>query len=285
MRIIGLLIAAAAIGFWTVPAQASRGIDQAAGFNRALDVAAQPAYQIEGGRQVQRRPWRRFRKVVKGMPRAKARDAAGAPAVQVGYPPSPAFEAAQASALGALLGFAGGWEDGLSAPRPVIVAGRRPAVLSGILFVAGKRYAFVSGGYGPSIPYNDYEISPNSRGTWGSRHGALDLTGTARSVIPDRQAGRDRLGIEIHAGGGRTEGCVGVEGWREAKAEIVGMIREFGRAFLHVWPGAVSVTPQKSIDRSIVVVADPPAQNKQAAEEPRDRPRHVRRRLRRYAGA
>lgn len=284
MKTIGLLIAVAICSFSTASA-ASRGSDHSVEVNGMIDIAARPAYEVEGGkRQVVHRPWRRAApKVSRGRPRAKAESVVSAPPVPAAYSIPPAFEAAQASALGALLGVPAGWEDGLSSPKPIIVAGPRPAVLTGTLMVAGQRYAFVSGGAGLSIPYNDYEISPNSQGSWGSRHGALDLTGSARSIIPDRQAGRNRLGIELHEGHGRTEGCMGIDRWREAKAQIVGMIKKFGRAFLHVWPGTVFVSPDRSPGRQVVVLAV--LAKPHAAEPARKRYAHHYYRRRHYASA
>lgn len=129
---------------------------------------------------------------------------------------------------------------------PSVILKSRPFRLLGHIRIAGDLYRFGSGGlHGhPSIPYGDYRITPNDVGPWGARHGALGIN--YDRDIHDPKWKRPREGIEIHAASMLvTEGCLGIERrrWPKAKKAILTMIRTYGRAFLHVWPNAISVTP------------------------------------------
>lgn len=119
----------------------------------------------------------------------------------------------------------------------------RPFRLKGQINIAGLRFPFDSGGMRghPSVPYGNYRITHNV-GNWGARHAALGLGND--DCIWDPKIRRCREGIELHAAGGSmTEGCIGIHGWPKARRAILAMIARFGSAFLHVWPGNVSVTP------------------------------------------
>lgn len=179
------------------------------------------------------------------------------------------------------------YEDGIATPLPIVVTSNRPRRVEGTMKIADARFHFVSGGAGWSIPNGDYEISPDSTGDWGSRHGALDLTGTDRGVIHDPQLGRDREGIELHGGAHSTEGCVSIDQWSSAKRKIRAMIDRFGRAFLHVWPGAVTVTPMRSSGQVIVALHQSIAKDRVARAErrPHHQRRYARHRYRHYAHA
>lgn len=157
-------------------------------------------------------------------------------------------------AIGREIGEPDGFEDGIAAPPPIIVR-RRPYQIAGAITVGSKHYDFVSGGKGWSIPYGDHEITPADVGRWGARHGAIGLDG---DEMPDKQIGRHREGIEIHAADyDATEGCVGIRsGFKDLKSRIFAMIDTAGAAFLHVWPGQVTITPQKDPDAPIVTLMD-----------------------------
>ena len=279
------IMVALGAALFVTPALASRQATQTPGIVDAAAVAPYPMAQFAGA--VRLRAGHRYRVKEARHESGRRQERGGAPArtspADDQPRPAPSLpagqERAQAGRLGALLGFPDGWEEGMSAPKPIIV-GRRPARLEGSLTVAGLTFSFVSGGGGWSIPWGDYEISPNSEGSWGSRHDALDLTGVDRGDIVDHQLGRHRYGIEMHAGS-NTLGCVALDNWTKAKRLIVGMISQSGSAFLHVWPGMASVTPTRSTGRMIVAIASPKVEK----EEPVVRHRYAdrRRRYRHYA--
>lgn len=179
------------------------------------------------------------------------------------------------------------WQDGISTPHPIVITESRPHRLEGVLRIAGTAFDFVSGGIKPSIPYGNYEISTDSEGDWGARHGALDLTGTDRGEIWDPQLGRHREGIELHGGGYATEGCVAVKQWPRAKHAILAMIHAAGRAFLHVWPGSVTITPMRSSGQVIVALHQSIARDRVARAErrPHHQRRYARHRYRHYTHA
>lgn len=121
----------------------------------------------------------------------------------------------------------------------------RPYRISGDLKIDDHSFRFVSGGKGWSIPYGNYEITPDDVGRWGRRHGALGLNHD--DGIPDPQLHRDRQGIEIHAWPGSTAGCIGIpRGFKTLKRLTLAMIKKNGHAFLHVWPRRVEITPDQS---------------------------------------
>lgn len=154
--------------------------------------------------------------------------------------------------------------------------------IEGTMRIADAEFEFVSGGKGAPIPPGDYAISPDSQGSWGARHGALDLTGSDRGVIRDPQLGRDREGIELHGGSFATLGCVAIKQWAKAKRKILSMIKA-GGAFLHVSPGAVSITPIRSSGPVIVELHQTIKQDREVRAERRTK-RYVRhRRYRHYA--
>lgn len=166
------------------------------------------------------------------------------------------------------------YEDGIATAHPIIVTDDRPKRIDGVLKIADAVFHFASGGYGWSIPYGDYEISSNSEGDWGARHGALDLTGVDRGDIWDPLLGRHRGGIELHGGGSVTMGCVSIDQWSLAKRKILSMIDKFGTAFLHVWPHKVTVTPEKSSGNVIVTLHRSMRTIREAHDDER-RSRHI----------
>jgi hypothetical protein len=120
----------------------------------------------------------------------------------------------------------------------------RPRQISGVIKVEDKEYQFGSGGRGQSIPYGDYLITPDSVGSWGSKHGAI---GVANGTIPDPKLHRDRDGIELHAatnGKLETDGCVSIrkDQWPEFKKQVLGMVGENKRVYLHVSDRGASVS-------------------------------------------
>ncbi len=120
----------------------------------------------------------------------------------------------------------------------------RPKQITGIIKVAGKQYEFGSGGRGQSIPYGDYLITPGAVGSWGSKHGAI---GVADGTIPDPKLRRDRDGIELHAatnGKLETDGCVSIkkDQWPEFKKQVLAMVGENKRVYLHVSDQGASVS-------------------------------------------
>lgn len=120
----------------------------------------------------------------------------------------------------------------------------RPKQITGIIKVEGKQYEFGSGGRGQSIPYGDYLITPGAVGSWGSRHGAI---GVADGTIPDPKLHRDRDGIELHAATNSklaTDGCVSIkkDQWPEFKKQVLAMVGENKRVYLHVSDRGASVS-------------------------------------------
>ena len=159
----------------------------------------------------------------------------------------------QAAMLGRILDLPGPYEDGLTTSAPIIVR-QRPYHFDGTLQIADASFDFGTGGYGRgSVPYGDWEID-DSEGDWGKRHKALGLNG---DEIYDRQLGRDREGIEMHAAYHlASAGCVAVENWDKARAKILAMVNQFGHAFLHIWPDMATVTPERSTGRAIVFLTE-----------------------------
>ena len=128
----------------------------------------------------------------------------------------------------------------------------RPAFMKGDVAVGGEKFKFGSGGIPgfPSIPYGDYPVTPNEIGAWGKAHGAIGIN---HGSIWDPMSGRERGGIELHAGHTDeliTHGCMAIAGkdWPAFKQKVMAMIKENGRVYLHVGPdGKASVTPSPSI--------------------------------------
>lgn len=134
--------------------------------------------------------------------------------------------------------------DGITTSLPKIVHAR-PRRIEGTLTVGRHKMDFASGGTNWSIPYGDFPVTPESVGSWGSRHGAIGLND---GTIYDKQLGRDRDGIEIHASGHMASaGCVVVShsDFGALKKEVTALIATFGRAFLHIGPDGASITPEK----------------------------------------
>jgi hypothetical protein len=132
-----------------------------------------------------------------------------------------------------------GFMDGMAAPRPKVVT-FRPRLLTGTLEIAGLKFPYASGGAGWSIPYGDFPLTPEEVGGWGKRHGAIGING---GTIPDKQLGRDREGIEIHAAHHMaSSGCVVVEEFDRLKRAVTRLINDAGHAFLHVGPTGAAIT-------------------------------------------
>jgi hypothetical protein len=120
----------------------------------------------------------------------------------------------------------------------------RPKQITGIIRVDGKEYEFGSGGRGESIPYGDYQITPDSVGSWGSRHGAI---GIANGTMPDPKLHWDRNGIEFHAatnGDLETHGYVSIrtDQWPEFRKQVLAMAKENNGLYLHVTDRGASVS-------------------------------------------
>ena len=268
MKPVIILVLGAAI--ISTPALASRHPIQAA--NEIMDVAAFAPYPIETVAPL-RRGWYHRHSSVSALRRSRSwRHSSARHFVKR---PRPAEEAhsrpvergsastlkitaappqdALALAAGALVGLAEGFEDGMATAMPIIVR-QRPYHFEGKLTIGDASFDFGTGGYGRgSVPYGDWEID-DSEGDWGKRHHALGLNG---DELYDRQLGVDREGIEMHGAYHlASAGCVAVEHWDKARAKIVTMIGEFGHAWLHVWPGVATVTPEKSMGRVIVVLTE-----------------------------
>jgi hypothetical protein len=126
--------------------------------------------------------------------------------------------------------------------------GDRPFRLAGTALVDGKAFHFASGGHGWSIPYGTVPITPNDVGEWGSHHGAIGLN--HGDDIPDPGgAKRPREGIEIHASDHwASSGCVvfAKEKFSEVKKLILGLIETAGQAWLHVGPGGIAITSDRT---------------------------------------
>ena len=118
---------------------------------------------------------------------------------------------------------------------------KRPYRMAGTIKIGDRDFNFISGGKGWSIPYGDWEITPDDVGRWGRRHGALGLNHD--DGIPDPILHRLRQGIEIHYWRGDTAGCVGIpSGYAVLKKLVLDMIKKDGRAYLHVQPCKVEIT-------------------------------------------
>ena len=120
--------------------------------------------------------------------------------------------------------------------------------IKGMLSIGGNQYAFGSGGVPghPHIPFGDYPVTPDAIGPWGQAHGALGIN---NGVIPDAELGRDRTGIELHAGSSDkliTEGCLAIAGsqWPQLKQQITSMISQNGPVTLHVGPEGATIAPK-----------------------------------------
>lgn len=129
----------------------------------------------------------------------------------------------------------------------------RPDHMTGEIDIEGKKYKFGSGGNGySSIPYGHYPITPDTIGPWGRAHNAIGIN---NNKIWDPKLKRDRNGIEFHASSSDsfiTEGCIGVAGkqYPQLKAHVHDMIRRFGKAYVHVTPQGVSVSPDPHVKTS-----------------------------------
>jgi hypothetical protein len=183
-----------------------------------------------------------------------ARRAAVPDAPKAAPAPPRDVEAAEAAKLGDLLGIPGGYADGIATPLPIVVRGR-PYHFEGELAIGDRTYAFGTGGFGRgSIPWGDHIVTPADVGRWGARHGALGLDG---GEMDDPQyPRRPREGIELHAAFGSlaSAGCVAIRNFTDAKKAILAMIDQSGRVFLHIWPGIATVTPQRHMDRPVIVL-------------------------------
>lgn len=239
--VIGFLFAFVGL----TPAWAAR--HQTATVPSTIDAAAVPAYPLEGKARV----------VVKRAYRPRAVASVRREHHHYTSPPPPktapvrsvatASAAPEAApyfgATGALPGLPDGYEDGIAAPMPKVVRSR-PNLIEGTLEIAGKKFRFASGGNGWSIPYGTFEITPSAVGSWGARHGAVGL---ANDSIYDRQLGRNRDGIEMHASSHFTSaGCVVVDQWVEFKRTLFAFIDGMGQAFLHVGPTGAIITAAKT---------------------------------------
>jgi len=142
--------------------------------------------------------------------------------------------------------------DGLESPTAVtvtplirdIINKVRPRQITGTIKVEGREYEFGSGGRGQSIPYGDYLITPDSVGSWGSRHGAI---GVANGTIADPKLHRDRDGIELHAATNEkleTSGCVSIrkDQWPEFRKQVLAMLKQGKKVYLHVSDQGASVS-------------------------------------------
>ena len=105
--------------------------------------------------------------------------------------------------------------------------------MKGDVAVGGEKFKFGSGGIPgfPSIPYGDYPVTPNEIGAWGKAHGAIGIN---HGSIWDPMLGRERGGIELHAGHTDeliTHGCMAIAGkdWPAFKQKVMAMIKENGR--------------------------------------------------------
>ena len=122
--------------------------------------------------------------------------------------------------------------------------GSHPFHLTGGLTFNGQTYHFGSGGYKglPSVPYGTYPINGPSVGAWGSAHGALDING---GKIWDQMLGRNRLGIEMHAGGGSliSEGCIVLprSEFAKIKPQILKQLSGGNHLFMHVTPHGIDI--------------------------------------------
>ena len=124
----------------------------------------------------------------------------------------------------------------------------RPSHIGGMIDVEGQKYHFGSGvaGY-ESIPYGNYPITPNTIGAWGQAHGAMGIN---NNKIWDEKLGRNRNGIEFHAGMSDqllTKGCMAIAGkeWPQFKVQVKSMIAQHGHAYLHVGTDGARVTPEQ----------------------------------------
>jgi hypothetical protein len=117
--------------------------------------------------------------------------------------------------------------------------------------IEGKAYHFGSGGAGRQhIPYGDWQVTPGAIGPWGQAHGALGIAGGS---IWDPTLHRYREGIELHPGSSDdsiTAGCIAIAGnqWPQAKAQILGMIKKYGKAYVHMGPKGASISPDPHAD-------------------------------------
>lgn len=131
---------------------------------------------------------------------------------------------------------------GGAAPTAVAQTGDgAPFHQASMLTIGSSQYRYGSGGAKglPSIPFGDFPIG-TPVGPWGAAHGAIGIN---NGSIWDAKLGRNRSGIELHAGMSDTlltEGCMAVAGkdWPQLKAQILAM---GGKGFLHVGSGGASI--------------------------------------------
>jgi hypothetical protein len=286
--IIGLLLATIVAG----PALASRPPPPPPAGPTFTDVAAQPAYQPDepkgrvarragedsqgarhhrrtrisrayqgktrhksSDRPISRPPSQEATRVPQGARQADPGEISSLAADQAGiHSQAAASQAAQAKAVGALIGEPDGWADGIATPRPALAIAA-PARLLGCIFIAGECYRFGSGGFGYGVPYGEWPIT-HDVGDWGARHGALAINNDAE--VYDARLGRHREGMEIHHdpnGRLETEGCVAIEQWEKFKRAVLAMMEQ-GTTYLHIDSHAawVSRTPQPLIQVAIARV-------------------------------
>ncbi len=157
-----------------------------------------------------------------------------------------------------------GFMDGMAMPLPPVIH-KRPYRMTGTLTIGRLDFNYASGGSGWSIPYGDFPITPEDIGDWGRRHGAIGING---NTIPDKQLGRDREGIEIHAAYHMASaGCIVVQEFDRLKHAIMGLINDDGHAFLHVGPTGAAITAEKASPLpSIIYLAEHVADEERHAE-------------------
>ena len=152
--------------------------------------------------------------------------------------------------------------------RAAMAPGQSAGHLRGKLALDGHAFDFGTGGNrgASSIPFGDYEITPDAVGAWGKAHGAL---GIANGQIWDKTLGRMRTGIELHAAHSAnmiSSGCLAFakDQFGEVKAHVLKMVRDKGHAYLHVGNGGASITSDRAAPK------DDPAGT--PAEGPRGEP-------------
>lgn len=137
-------------------------------------------------------------------------------------------------------------------------SGGSSASARGMLTAFGEQIPFGSGGYRGSapIPYGDYPMTPGSIGAWGQSHGALGING---GTIWDPTLGRNREGIEMHAGGSNliSEGCVVVpkSKWPALKKKIIDDYEKGNRPTLHVGKEGASISDKPTTQINVHIHA------------------------------
>jgi hypothetical protein len=120
-----------------------------------------------------------------------------------------------------------------------------PGQIRSNIAVNGHTYEFGSGGAGRgAIPEGHYPITPNEMGAWGQAHGAIGIN---HNAIYDKNIGDYRRGIEFHSATNDrliTQGCISVAGdkWPQFKQDVMQVLKENGKAYLHVDKNGASVT-------------------------------------------